>query len=124
MPVRQATLEINATNRLTVNRCKCKGKCSNAQCSCIRSSILCSNHCHPGRVCQSKDKQLHLNEKNGWLTDDHMLSVDSILKREYPEIDGLQDTVQQQNCSWKVPMSELYSGVSQATKELIAIKTR
>ena len=45
--VRQAALEINAANRFTVNRCKCKGKCSNAQCSCIRSSILCSNHCQP-----------------------------------------------------------------------------
>ena len=87
---------------------------------------MCSNHCHPGRVCQNKDKHLHLNDKNveraknGWLTDDHMLLVDSILKREYPEVDGLQDTVQQQNCSRKVPMSQLYSGVSRATKELIA----
>ena len=35
-----------------------------------------------------------------------MLLVNSILKREYPEVDGLQDTVLQQNCSWKVPMSE------------------
>ena len=33
--VRQAALEINAANRFTVNRCKCKGKCSNAQCSCV-----------------------------------------------------------------------------------------
>ena len=101
-------------------------------------------------------KQLHLNDKNieraknGWFTDDHMLIVSSILKREYPAVDGLQDIVLQQNCSWKVPMSEfvqflhvegnhwitisnivekencvnlydsLYNGVSQATKELIA----
>ena len=110
--VRQAVLEINFANRFTVNRCKCKGKCSNTQCSSIRSSILCSNHCHPGRVWENKDKQLYLNDKNieraknGWLTDDHMLLVNSILKREYPEVDGLQDTVLQQNCSWKVPINE------------------
>ena len=72
------------------------------------------------------------------------------MKREYPEVDGLQDTVLQQNYSWKVPVSEfvqfldvegnhwitisnigekenceslydsLYCGVSQTTKELIA----
>ena len=110
--IRQAALEINSANRFTVNRCKCKGQCSNAQCSCIRSGILCSNHCHPERACKNRKKQLYLSDKNieivknGWLTDDHMLLVNSILKREYPEVDGLQDTVLQQNCSWKFPMSE------------------
>ena len=34
--IRQAALEINSANRFTVNRCKWKGQCSNAQCSCIR----------------------------------------------------------------------------------------
>ena len=73
---------------------------------------MCSNHCRPGRVCQDRDKQLYLSDKNieiaknGWLTDDHILLVNSILKREYPKVDGLQDTVLQQNCSWKVPTSE------------------
>ena len=113
--VRQAALEINAANKFTANRCKCKGKCSNAQCSCIRSGILCSNHYHPGRICHNReasDKQLYLSKKdneivqNGWLTDNHMLLASSILKREYPEVDGLQDTVLQQNYSWKVPTSE------------------
>ena len=33
--VRQAALEINAANKFTMNRCKCKGKCKTAQCSCI-----------------------------------------------------------------------------------------
>ena len=76
--IRQAALEINSANRFTVNRCKCKGQCSNAQCSCIRSGILCSNHCHSGRVCKNRIKQLYLSDKNieiaknGWLTDDHM----------------------------------------------------
>ena len=35
-----------------------------------------------------------------------MLLANNILKRDYPEADGLQDTVLQQNCSWKVPTSE------------------
>ena len=52
---------------------------------------------------KTEKKQLYLSHKNieiaknGWLTDDHMLLVYSILKREYPEVDGLQDTVLQQN---------------------------
>ena len=48
--IRQTALGINSANRFTVNRCKCKGQCRNAQCSCIRSGILSSNHCHPGRA--------------------------------------------------------------------------
>ena len=51
------------------------------------------------------DKNIEI-AKNGWLTDDHMLLVNNILKREYPEVDGPQDTVLQQNCLWKVPVSE------------------
>ena len=41
--VKQGALEINSANKFTVNRCKCKGKCNNGQCSCIRSGIQCSN---------------------------------------------------------------------------------
>ena len=95
--VRQVTLEINSANTFTVNKCNCKGQCISAQCSCIKSGILCSNHCHPGRVCRNREKQLYLSDKkieiakNGWLTDDHMLLVTSILIREHPEVDGLQD---------------------------------
>ena len=35
-----------------------------------------------------------------------MLLANSILRKEYPEVDGLQDTVLQQNCSWKVPTTD------------------
>ena len=116
--VRQAALEINAANKFTVNSCKCKGKCSNAQCSCIRSGILCSNHCHSGRNCQNReksDKQLYLNNKDieivqtGWLTDNHMLLANNILKSSNIGEKG--------NC---VNLYDsLYNGVSQTTKELI-----
>ena len=103
--VRQATLEINAANKFTVNRCKCKGKCNTAQCSCIRSHISCSNHCHPGRKCenshliQKKKQQDVLNVEDieiletGWLTDKHMLKANNVLKKDYPNVDGLQDTL-------------------------------
>ena len=162
--VRQAALEINAANRFTVNRCKCKGKCNTTQCSCIRSHISCSNHCHPGSKCENNktdqkqkcEQQKILSDKDikvlesGWLTDEHMLMANNILKKDYPSGDGLQDTLLQQNFSWDIPSSEfvqvlhvngnhwitisniglsdrsvnvydsLYNGMNQATKELIA----
>ena len=120
--------------------------------------VLDQVYCIPINVIQEGSvkigKQLYLSKKdieivqNGWLTDNHMLLANCILKREYPEVNGLQDTVFQQNYSWKVPTSEfvqflhvegshwitisnigekencvylydsLYNGVSQATKEL------
>ena len=94
--VRQAALEINAANKFTVNRCKCKGKCKTAQCSCIRSHISCSNHCHPGSKCENSNliqkkkprQEEILNAEdiqvleNGWLTDTHMLKTNNILKKD------------------------------------------
>ena len=127
--IRQTALGINSANRFTVNRCKCKDECSNAQCSCIRSGILSSNHCHPGKVCKYREKQLYLSDKNieivknGWLTDDHLLLVNSILIRKYPEADGLEDTVLQQNCSWKVPVSEFVQFLNVEGNHLITICT-
>ena len=53
--VRQAALEINAVNKFMVNRCKCKGKCNTAHCSCIRLHISCSNRCHPGSKCENRN---------------------------------------------------------------------
>ena len=35
-----------------------------------------------------------------------MLQASNILKNDYPHIDGLQDTLLQQNLSWKVPTSD------------------
>ena len=100
--VRQAALEINAPNKFTVNRCKCKGKCKTAQCSCIRSHISCSNHCHPGskfensNLIQNKKprQQEILNTEdiqvleNECLTDKHMLKANNILKKDYPQQKG------------------------------------
>ena len=95
------------------------------------------------------DKDIETLE-NGWLTDEHMLKANNVLKKDYPSVDGLQDTLLQQNFSWDIPSSEfvqvlhvngnhwitisnigvsdqsvnvydsLYNGINQATKELIA----
>ena len=95
------------------------------------------------------DKDIETLE-NGWLTDEHMLKANNVLKKDYPSADGLQDTLLQQNFSWDIPSSEfvqvlhvngnhwitisnigvsdqsvnvydsLYNGINQATKELIA----
>ena len=162
--VRQATLEINTANKFTVNRCKYKGKCKTAQCSCIRSHISCSKHCHPGSKCENsnliqkkkprQEEILNAEDiqvlKNGWLTDKHMLKPNNILKKDYPSVKGLQDTLLQQNFSWDIPTSDfvqvlhvngnhwitisnigvsdnsvnvydsLYNGITQTTKELIS----
>ena len=89
--VRQAALENNAANTFTVNRCKCKGKCNTAQCSCIRSHISLSNHCHPGSTCENNNiaqkqkckQQKILSDKdietleNGWLTGEDMLKANN-----------------------------------------------
>ena len=79
-----------------------------------------------------------------------MLKAINILKKNYPSVDGQQDTLLQQNFSWDIPTSEfvkvlhvngnhwitisnigvsdssvnvydlLYNGITQVTKELIA----
>ena len=36
----------------------------------------------------------------------HMLKANNILKKDYPGVDGLQDTLLQQNFSWDIPTSE------------------
>ena len=119
--VRQDALEINAANKFTVNRCKCKGKCKTTQCSCIRSHISCSNHCHPGSKCENSNliqkkkprQEEILNAEdiqvleNGWLTDKYMLKANNILKKDYPSINGLQDTLLQQNFSWTFQLLSL-----------------
>ena len=120
LSVREAALQTNAANKFTVNRCKCKGKCNSGLCSCVKSNINCTNHCHPGRICENtckrlsgkKEPKLHhkdittLKSPLGWLTDNHMFLANYVLKKEYPYAKGLQDTLLQQNLSWDVPTGE------------------
>ena len=47
-----------------------------------------------------------LSRSNGWLTDVHTMAANRTLQSDHPYIDGLQDTVLQQNASWDAPMSE------------------
>ena len=122
LSIREASHQINSSNKFTVNRCKCKGKCNNGQCSCIRSSISCTNHCHPSRSCENKENKEPTTDsqtkpsnfskidinilQSGWLTDKHMFAANQVMKRDYPTADGLQDTLLQQKCSWDVPNGE------------------
>ena len=36
----------------------------------------------------------------------HMLKANNILKKDYPSVKGLQDTLLQQNFSWDIPTSD------------------
>ena len=40
------------------------------------------------------------------VTDKHVLKANNVLKKDYPSVDGLQDTLLQQNFSWDIPSSE------------------
>ena len=51
------------------------------------------------------DKDIDILE-NGWLTDEYMLKAHNVLKKDYPSIDGLQDTLLKQNFSLDIPSSE------------------
>ena len=51
--VRQAALEINAANKLTVNRCKCRGEMQQCIVLLHQMRYPVFNHCHSGRSCQN-----------------------------------------------------------------------
>ena len=40
-------------------------------------------------------------EKGDWLTDDHISAASSILKMQFPDVAGFQDTIKWQNKSFK-----------------------
>ena len=96
-------------------------KCNTAQCSCIRSHISCSNHCHPRSKCENNkidqkqkcEQQKIFSDKDikvlecGWLTDQTCWWLTIFWKKHYPSVDRLQDTLLQQNFSWDIPSSEL-----------------
>ena len=126
--------EINTANKFTVNRCKCKTKCTTAQCPWIRSNISCPNHCHPGSKCENNNmeqkqkskKEQILNDhdikilKDGLLTDNHMLKANTIFKKEYEDVDGITiSNIGVSDNSVNV-YDSLCNGITQTTKELIA----
>ena len=116
LSIRKAAHQINSSNRFTVNRCKCKGKCYNGQCSCIRSNISYTNHCHPSRSCENKELTTDSQTKtsnlskvdtnillSGWLTDKHMFAANQVIKKRLP------------NCRWTTRYSsttKLFLGCS------------
>ena len=113
----------------------------------IKSIIDQKQKCEQKKILSDKDIKVL---ECGYLTDEHMLMANSILKKDYPSVDGLQYTLLQQSFSWDIPSSEfvqvlhvngnhwitisniglsdssvnvydsLYNGIDKATKELIA----
>ena len=108
--LREASLLSNPSNKSTSNKCNCKSKCKDdKRCSCNKNNLNCTNHCHPGRACSNNCNEnvdgLSIGT-NTWLNDLHMSKASQILKKQHGDIEGLQDTVLQQNCSWVIPTGE------------------
>ena len=83
-----------------------EGKCNNGQFPCVKPGISCTHHCYQGRKCennepnmQNKNSNLSLEDNaillspTGCFTDKHMFLANKIVQRDYPNIDGLQDTL-------------------------------
>ena len=107
-------------------RCNCTSGCQTSRCSCKRNKIACSTHCHPSQVaCKNTyefspqqptqpnsfgveftDDQITQAEQQEWFSDRHITGALINLKSTFPGIDGLQDTVLQQNKSWEIPKGE------------------
>lgn len=91
------------------SKCKCRMPCHITTCSCMQLKIPCSVHCHPKIICDHRfdqpkrkfrlpDTEIDiLKSPSGWLTDNHIYVANSVLKRDYPAICGLQDTLNQNN---------------------------
>ena len=107
MTLREASLLSNPSNKSTSNKCHCKSKCNDdKRHSCKKNSLNCTNHCHPGRTCSNNcDVTVDCLSigTNTWHSDLHMSRASQILKKIHGDIDGLQYTVLQRNCSWVIP---------------------
>ena len=84
LSIREAAVKINAAlfAAFTQNRCQCKGKCNSAQCSCIKSQINFSNHCHPGRKCANGEatsvpQNAVLNQEVTWMCRTEVITTQS-----------------------------------------------
>ena len=122
--LREAANRTNPVNRFTRNSCKCTTACTTARCSCRKNNIACSTRCHGSRTCKNIEPPasvpastvqfnimttndiMMLNDPTVWLNDNHMSAASRFLRASFPHVDGLQDTVLQQNFSFDLPTSE------------------
>ena len=124
LSVREAAKLANPENEFLKSRCNCRSGCKTSH-SCRANKIACSTHCHQSSACsnshaadhQEPDAQYQsplltaddisiLNSNTAWLNNKHILTCSQQLKSQFPEVDGLQDTLLQANNTWTIPSSE------------------
>ena len=59
-------------------------------------------HQYATRDLTEKEVQL-VTDEHGWLQDEHMNIIHSLLKIKYPQNQGLQDTIRQEDLKWYIP---------------------
>ena len=121
--LREEATRANPANKFTRTSCKCTTACTTARCPCRSKQITCSTHCHGSRTCSNieppasipastvcniinADDIIMLNDPTVWLNDNHLTAASRTLRGLFPHVDGLQDTVLQQNMSFNLPTSE------------------
>ena len=54
------------------------------------------------KVIYQKVEDIHDIESGKWLSDNHMHAAQQLLKKQFPNRSGLQDTLKPQNLSWEL----------------------
>ena len=124
--LREAVRLHNGTN-LFVKKCNCSSGYSTVRCTCRKNKIACSTHCRPSqRTCDNcydiksqsssspstqfvlefRDEHIEQVHNKEWLSDRHITGALVNQKSTFPGMDGMQDTMLQQNMSWDIPTNE------------------
>ena len=70
-------------NSFTKNRCTCKsGRCNTKRCSCVRSNIECSNHCHHGSICDNKGDKIATDRKSKRADHEEVCGINASLQSD------------------------------------------
>lgn len=101
----------------TKGYCDCGSGCGSKRCPCRSKAITCSTHCHSSTTCLNKDEpqdlgisgpslsqddMLKLSSPMEYLNDNHINAAQMLLRQQFPDANGLQDTLLQQNFSFAV----------------------
>ena len=118
LTLREAARRHHPENLFTKSFCDCASGCASKRCPCLAKNIKCSTHCHSATTCKNKEgpqilglqQSVSLTERDNddlkstssFLNDNHINAAQRILKNQFPEASGLQDTLLQQNSSFDV----------------------
>ena len=115
--LREAAKREHPENKYTKGFCDCATGCQSKRCPCRVKNITCWTHCHGSNTCYNKeepedlgivgpkltqDDTIDLSTPTTYLNDNHMNAAQAILRKQLPEANGLQDTLLQQICTFKV----------------------